>query len=116
MKTLTEQEINELLELQKEVKQGLRPKLPCAEDEAIFYITDSGEIVTRFARNFKIMGSLGIEIEATAWERNKENPNALELHTTIIHSGEFGKRAFLTKAEAEEGVAELARQRLAQED
>lgn len=116
MKNLTEQEINALLELQKEVKQGLRPKLPCAEGEAIFYITDSGKIVMRYARNFKIMGSLGIEIEATAWERDRENPQALELHTSIIHSNEFGTRAFFTKAEAEEGVAELAKQRLMQED
>ena len=114
MKTLTEQEINEMLELQKEVKQGLRPKLPCAEGEAIFYITDSGKIETRFARNFKIMGSLGIEIEATAWERGEDG--ASELRTTIIHSDEFGKRAFFSKKEADEGVAELARQRLAQED
>lgn len=115
MKNLTKQEINELLELQKEVKQGLRPKLPCAEGEAIFYITDKGKIVTRFARTFKVMGSLGIEIEATAWERNND-PNALELQTTIIHSAEFGTRAFLTKEEADKGIVELARQKIEQED
>lgn len=116
MKKLTKPELNELLELQKEVKQGLRPKLPCAEGQAIFYITDEGKIVIRFARTFKVMGSIGIEVEATEWEIDSENPKAFELKTTIIHSAEFGTRAFLTKEEAVSGVEKLAKQRLEQED
>lgn len=80
-------------------------ELPCKENQEIYYINEKGKIVLRYARTFKIMFELGIDVEATAWERGENG--MLVLKTNLIHSNEFGDRAFLTKEAAEARLKEL---------
>ena len=80
-------------------------ELPCKENQEIYYINEKGKIVLRYARTVKIMFELGIEVEATAWERGENE--MLVLKTNLIHSNEFGDRAFLTKEAAEARLKEI---------
>lgn len=80
-------------------------ELPCKENQEIYYINEKGKIVLRYARTFKIMFELGIEVEATNWERGENG--MLVLKTNLIHANEFGDKAFLTKEAAEERLKEL---------
>lgn len=90
-------------ELRARLKKAV--ELPCKENQEIYYINEKGKIVLRNARTFKIMFELGIDVEATAWERGENG--MLVLKTNLIHSNEFGDRAFLKKEAAEARLKEL---------
>lgn len=69
------------------------------------YIITEGKIVERIVRTFKYLGDMGIEYECTIWEKDKKGYSHLE--TNIVHSAEIGKTVFLTKAEAEQALANM---------